>query len=94
MIQLQGLIGSVITIRSVWGNEYVGTLLGYSQHENTITVSAPQTVATENDTVMLVPFTVTGQDSEAVTINLSTVFTVVATKTDVADSYMKIIMDK
>lgn len=94
MFHLQGLIGSVITIRSVWGNEYVATLVGFSQHEGLITVSAPQTVAMDSDTVMLVPFSVTGQDTDAVNLHVSSIFSVMPTRADIADSYVKIVTDK
>lgn len=94
MFHLQNLIGSVVTIRSIWGNEYVGTLVGFDQNEGVITVDAPQTVAMETDTVMLVPFSVTGQDSEAVNLHVSAIFAVMPTRIDIAKSYTKIVSDK
>lgn len=93
MIYLQPLIGTVVTIKSIWGNEYVGTLTGYVHADATIMVTRPMTVVTENDSVMLVPFTVTGVD-DAVHLHLNTVFAVVPTNSAVSDSYLKIIADK
>lgn len=94
MFHLQNLIGSVITIRSIWGNEYVATLLGYNQHEGLVTVDSPQTVATDNDNVMLVPFSVTGDEREAVSLHINNIFTIMPTRADVSQSYLKIVSDK
>lgn len=94
MYNLQKLIGSVITIKSIWGNEYVAVLSGFNQDGTSIMVSNPQTVVTENDDVMLVPFTVTGSDSDAVMLLMNTVFAVVPAKEDVAANFLKIMTDK
>jgi uncharacterized lipoprotein YajG len=91
MIHLQQLIGTVITIRSIWGNEYVAMLTGYNQDGDTIMVTGPQTVAMENDAVMLVPFTVTGSESQAVTLNNHTIFAIVPASEEVSKNYQKII---
>lgn len=66
MFHIKDLVGQVITIRSIAGNEFVGKLISWNPDRSILTVQKPRTVALDQDQVVLVPF--------AVTANSDTVF--------------------
>jgi hypothetical protein len=87
MFHINDLLGKVVTIRSIAGNEFLGVLQAWNPEKGVLTVQKPLTVALDQDQVVLVPFAVTSSDP--LVFFPSAGMVVMSTQTDVANTYLE-----
>jgi hypothetical protein len=90
MYNLHNMIGKVITIRGVGGQEYVGSLMAVDENNQLITVYRPRMVTIADDQVYMVPFALTAL-AEEVVMNLTQIFTILETIPETCTDYLALI---
>ena len=84
------LIGKVVTIRSITGEEYIAKLKTIDDIHNTLTVLNPRVVMINDDQVVLLPFVLTAK-AETVMLPMDNVFSVLHTLSETAKDYEKLV---
>lgn len=84
------LIGKVITIRSITGEEYIAKLKTIDDLQNTITVLNPRVVMINDDQVVLLPFVLTAK-AETVMLPCDNVFSILPSLSETSKDYEKLV---
>lgn len=86
------LLGKIITIRSISGEEYITKLIGFD--DTTVTVKDPRVVVIDDSRqVVLLPFALTA-NAEVVTLNTNNIFSIMESFTGSAADYSEIVNEK
>ena len=89
---LQGLVGKVVTIRSISGEEYIATLKHLYSEPMCAHVTDPKVIVIDNDHVVLLPFALTA-DAKDVYISMNNIFSVMETYEQTAKDYLDTVTD-
>lgn len=90
MLKLEKLIGEVITIKSINGDEIVAVLIGESDRDKVITVTNPKQVLINNSEVVLTPFALTAP-TDQVNLKMTNVFAVMKSFPQTAKEYLELV---
>ena len=90
MYNLAEKLGSVVTIRAVGGQEYVGTLIAVDDEDGNITLQHLKMVTIADNQVYMIPFALTAI-AETVVLNTSQIFAVMATLPETCVEYQSMI---
>ncbi len=61
------LLGSVVTLKTIKGDEIIAKLIGFDEDTNTLTLEYPKIVVVAGDTVALAPFALTAKANMIIT---------------------------
>ena len=90
MLDLKSLIGKVITIKSINGDEIVAMLSEIHDKDKVITVVNPKQVLINNSEVVLTPFALTAP-TDQVHFKLTNVFAIMPSFKGTSDEYLQLV---
>lgn len=89
---LNSLVGKVVTIRSISGEEYIATLVNIYSDNMVAHIKDPRVVVIDEDQVVLLPFALTA-DAKNVYISMNNIFSVMETYEQTAKDYLSTVSD-
>ena len=67
LYNIPDLLGKVVTLKTIKGDEIIATLIGFDKETDTMTLEYPKIVVVAGDTVALAPFALTARADVIIT---------------------------
>ena len=93
MFDIDDLIGKVVTVRGLSGEEIIGKLMGTHPDTTIITLGEPRVVVINNNEVSLLPYVLTAS-AELIDFNINTVVSIIETFENTAKEYLEVISEE
>jgi len=90
MYELDKLLGKVVTMKTLTGDEIMGTLLGIDTDNNYITLQSPKAVLINGTDIIIGPMCFSAMTDQLV-VRLSNVFFIVESLEESANDYLSVI---
>lgn len=93
MYELDNLLGKVVTMKTLTGEEIMGTLLGIDTDNNYITLQSPKAVLINGTDIIIGPMCFSAM-TEQLVVRLNNVFFIVESLPESAKDYLSVIQSE